>query len=71
MKNLKFGLSLIILGNILYLAYIFFTGEEVGSFSEFTSGVLLGLSVGINLIGIILTIIYISKEDKKIRESEK
>lgn len=61
MKSLKFGVSLVILGNILYLMYIFFTGDK-GSFGEFTSGLLLGLSVGISLIGIILLIIYVSKE---------
>lgn len=58
------GLSLIILGNILYLVYIYFSGIETNTFSEFTSGLLLGMSVGINLIGIILTAMYISKQDK-------
>ena len=51
----------VILGNILYLVYIFF-GYSESSFGEFTSGLLLGLSVGISLIGIIMLIIYVSKE---------
>ena len=41
MNKLKAGICLIILGNILYLAYIFFTGNEVSSFGEFTQGLLL------------------------------
>ena len=64
MDKLKKGISLIILGNILYLAYIFFTGNETSSFGDFSRGLLLGLSIGTNLVGIILTVIYISKSDK-------
>ena len=62
MNKLKSGISLIILGNILYLSYIFFTGNETSSFGEFTNGLLLGLSVGTNLVGIILSIVYILEE---------
>ena len=62
MNKLKTGISLIILGNILYLSYIFFAGNETSSFGEFTKGILLGLSVGTNLVGIILSIIYVAKE---------
>ena len=62
MNKLKTGISLIILGNILYLSYIFFTGNETSSFGEFTKGLLLGVSVGANLVGIILSIIYAAKE---------
>ena len=62
MNKLKMGISLIILGNILYLSYILFTGNETSSFGEFTKGLLLGLSVGTNLVGIILSIIYAAKE---------
>lgn len=63
MKKLKYGISLVILGNILYLMYIFF-GSGDSSFGEFTSGLLLGLSIGINLVGIITIIIYASKENQ-------
>ena len=62
MNKLKTGIFLIILGNILYLSYIFFTGNETSSFGEFTNGLLLGLSVGTNLVGIILSIVYIVEE---------
>ncbi len=64
MKKLKIGTLLIILGNLLYLSYIFFCGNETSSFGEFSSGLLLGLSIGSNLIGIILTVAYMSKNNK-------
>ena len=64
MKKEKLGISLIILGNILYLSYIIFCNNETTSFGNFTSGVLLGLSIGINLIGIILTVACFSKNMK-------
>ena len=65
MNKEKIEIALIILGNILYLAYTFFGGNETTPFSEFSSGLLLGLAVGINLIGIILLIIYISKSKEE------
>ena len=48
MNKLKTGIFLIIIGNVLYLSYIFFTGNETSSFGEFTKGLLLGVSVGAN-----------------------
>lgn len=65
MKNLKIGTSLIILGNLLYLAYICFAGKETSNFDDFSSGLLLGLSIGCNLIGIVLTVAYMSKNKLK------
>ena len=64
MNKGKTGILLIILGNILYLAYTFFCSNEATPFSEFSSGLLLGLSIGINLTGIILLVLYISKNEK-------
>ena len=64
MNKGKMGILMIILGNVLYLAYTFFGGNEVTPFGEFSSGLLLGLAVGINLIGLILLVLYISKNDK-------
>lgn len=64
MKNLKTGTFLIILGNLLYLAYIIFSGSDNSKFAEFSSGLLVGLSIGCNLIGIILTVMYMSKNKK-------
>ena len=65
MKKLKTGISLIILGNILYLASLFFTSNEASSFEEFSSGLLVGISIGCNLIGIILTTSYIANNKNK------
>ena len=65
MKKLKIGTSLIILGNLLYLAYIYFCGNETSDFGNFSSGLLLGLSIGCNLVGIILTVAYMSKNNKE------
>ena len=64
MNKGKIGILMIILGNILYLAYTFFCGNETIPFSEFSSGLLLGLSIGVNLTGVILLVIYISKNEK-------
>lgn len=65
MNKLKTGISLIILGNLLYLAHIFFARNEASNFSDFSSGLLVGLSIGCNFIGIILSIAYMPKNDKK------
>ena len=64
MNKGKTGIWMIILGNVLYLAHTFLTSNEITPFGEFTSGILLGLSVGINLIGVILLAQYISKNEK-------
>ena len=65
MKKLKTGTSLIILGNLLYLTYIYFCGNETSDFGNFSSGLLLGFSIGCNLVGIILTVAYMSKNNKE------
>ena len=64
MKNAKIGLYLIILGNLLYVSYIFFGQKETSNLCEFTSGLLLGLSISINLVGIILSVISLAKEQE-------
>ena len=67
-KDLKIGLLLIILGNLLYLVYIFFTGNEKGTFSDFSSGLLLGITIGCELVGVILTVKNIPKDDGENRK---
>ena len=62
MSKGKMGLLLVILGNVLYWLYTIFCGDEITPFENFSSGLLLGLSVGINLVGIILLTLYISKD---------
>ena len=63
-KELKTDISLIILGNLLYLAYMYFSSGKSSPFWDFSSGFLVGLSIGCNLIGIILTVRYIAKNNK-------
>lgn len=64
-KKLKLSVLLIILGEILSFALDLFGNNDISAFGEFTTGVLLGLSVGMKLIGIILLIYYIVKFNKK------
>lgn len=61
---LKASVLLIILGEILSWLLNCFGIIGTSAFSEFTSGVLLGLSVGMKLVGIILIIVFIVKKDK-------
>lgn len=64
MKKENYGILLIIFGNLLFLSYIFFGNKISSSFSEFSSGVLLGLSIGTNLVGIIVTSKNIAEKSK-------
>ena len=63
MDKTKLGLLLVVLGNMLYISYIFF-GDSSSSFGDFTSGLLLGLSIGTNLLGIILIAMGMGKNKK-------
>lgn len=65
MKKLKIGTFLIVLGNLLYLAFTVFTRNETSSFDKFSSGLLIGLFIGCNLVGIILIATYMSKSNKE------
>ena len=55
------GIYLIVLGNLLYLSYIVFGKNVSSNFGDFSAGVLLGLSIAINIIGIIITVKDMSK----------
>lgn len=56
MNNLKIGIALIILGNLLYIVNTLVSNSS-SSIGDFTSGILLGISIGVNLIGIVLTVV--------------
>ena len=62
LKRLKTSIILIVLGEILSWFLDLSSGSD---FSEFTSGLLLGLSVGMKLIGIILLVISVVKYKEK------
>ena len=59
------GIWLIVVGNILFLASVLFGGSTRSDFSDFSSGVLIGLSLGCNLIGIILAAKEIKSNEKE------
>lgn len=63
-KKLVSATILIILAEVLSLSRMYFV-EGTTNFSEFTSGVLLGLSVGMEIVGVILLFICIATYDKK------
>ena len=69
LKNLKLSAALIIVGELLSWALNYFASDATSNFSEFTSGILLGLSVGMKLIGIILILLVIIKYPKKEKNS--
>lgn len=62
-KQTVIGLTLIILGEVLYFIQSFISRNY--NINDFISGFLLGASIGLNLIGIIVSIISISKNYKK------
>ena len=69
LKNLKLSAALIIVGELLSWALNYFASDATSNFSEFTSGILLGLSVGMKLIGIILILLVIIKYPKEEKNS--
>lgn len=64
MNKENYGIFLIVLGNLLYLSYIFFSSKVSSNFGDFSSGVLLGLSIATNLLGINATVRSMSKKEK-------
>ena len=59
MKDLKISIILIIIGNLLYITNHFLT-ENINT-NDFVSGLLVGISIGVNLIGIVLSAKYVAK----------
>ena len=59
----KAGLFLVVIGEVLYFALNFFTRSS--NISDFTYGILLGISMGINLVGVFVLCLYIFKNDKR------
>lgn len=62
MKRLKIGMVLISLGCLLCVAYLYFCKNEVSAFGDFSSGILVGLSIVCNFVGIILTTSCMAKK---------
>ena len=64
LKRLEGSILLIIIGEVLFWALSYFSNNDNSNFSEFTSGVLLGLSVGMKVIGIMILLFSIIKYRK-------
>lgn len=64
MKKIKIGTFLIVLGNVLYLLSMSLMDTSSSNFGDFSSGLLIGLSIGSNLIGIILMVSYMYQNKK-------
>lgn len=63
-KKLISATILIILAEVLSLSRVYLI-EGSTDFSQFASGLLLGLSVGMEIVGVILLFICIATYDKK------
>lgn len=63
-KQLKIGISLVVIGELLYFIQSYLS-KNYTNLNDFISGLILGLSIGINLIGIIILIISTTKKDNK------
>lgn len=55
---------------MLYLVYILLSENETSNFEKFSSGLLLGLSIGTNIIGIILIAIEMSQTNNEKEKSD-
>lgn len=65
MKKLILGISLTVFSIILYISKNYFSKQETTNFDKFSSGILIGLSIGIFLVGIIMIVCYIVEKNKK------
>lgn len=63
-KQTKIGILLIIVGEVLYFLQSYLSNNYT-NFNDFISGLLLGISIGLNLLGIIISVASISKNEKK------
>lgn len=63
-KQTKIGIILIILGEVLYFLQSYLS-KNYTNLNDFISRLLLGSSIGLNLLGIIISVASISKNEKK------
>ena len=68
-KNVRVSAVLLILGEMLYWLLTYFFKNSTSNFSELTSGILLGLSDGMKIVGIILLLISLAKYSKNENKS--
>lgn len=63
-KQTKIGIILIIVGEVLYFLQSYLSNNYT-NINDFISRLLLGISIGLNLLGIIISVVSISKNEKK------
>lgn len=63
-KQTKIGIILIIVGEVLYFLQSYLS-KNYTNLNDFILGLLLGISIGLNLLGIIISVASISKNEKK------
>lgn len=63
-KQTKIGIILIIVGEVLYFLQSYLS-KNYTNLNDFISGLLLGISIGLNLLGIIISVAAISKSERK------
>ena len=69
-KKLIAAALLIVLGEGLHWATELFAGEGNSEFSDFASGLLLGLAVGMKVVGIVLLVVRIVRGSGKAEGAE-
>lgn len=69
-KKLIAAVLLIVLGKGLHWATELFAGEGNSDFSDFASGLLLGLAVGMKVVGIVLLVVRIVRGSGKAEGTE-
>lgn len=63
-KTMLYGISLTVLGEVLYIVKEILQGAP-SNFGQFAEGFLTGLAVGLNVIGIIVLIVAIVRNNRK------
>lgn len=70
-KEIKISIVLIIMGEALFLVNKYLLGDKTGNITNFTSGVLVGISLGLKLTALIILIIKIAKKEKATKKIKK
>ena len=67
-KEIKISIVLIIMGEALFLVNKYILVDKTGNITNFTSGVLVGISLGLKLTALIILIIQILKKEKSTKK---
>lgn len=70
-KEIKISIVLIIMGEALFLVNKYLLDDKTGNITNFTSEVLVGISLGLKLTALIILIIQIAKKEKANKKIKK